>query len=403
MRLFQKSKVKAMSTATIRESDVQINTDLLGRSVLLLAPTVSRWAGRLQLPASRAEVHVSNRVLDSNAITTPCVKLMTKQYPLDREGTPWKARFDTIVTRLNSLKAQFSVGFDIPGVRIIPKAVASDFMQKLFGPTIGYLTRKADDAAERGDRREESGIRDRIYDARVAWGDFPSSSRTPVYDPSVSQQSIAYEFWLAVLEFVNDYDNVMRQIETRGECWDYVKTKIPKNKMAMFQKFDIGVFPVELSGTSPGQVSMEDLENHVDVVRETCQRQVQLAIESMIAEPRRELAATIENIETLIANNGKITTRTFDRVHRAVEKLNNFSFVTNIELMQRLERLNGMLANTIPAQLRTNVADTAPSTAAFAAELAGIRQDLVDTGIMESDLASLGYSGRALFFDNDKE
>ena len=34
-----------MSTA-IHESDVQINTDMLGQRVLLLSPTMSRWAGQ---------------------------------------------------------------------------------------------------------------------------------------------------------------------------------------------------------------------------------------------------------------------------------------------------------------------------------------------------------------------
>lgn len=392
-----------MSTTMLNESDVQINTDLLGQRVLLLSPTMSRWAGRLQLPSSRAEVHMNDHVLDSNAVTTPCVKLMTKQYPLDSTGKPWKARFDAISNRLTALKAQYSVGFAITGVRIIPKATASEFMQKLFGPTIGYLTKKMHEYQEAGRNREANELADRIFDTRDKWGDFPSSSRTPVNDPTVTQQSIAYEFWDSVLEFVNDYDNVMRQIETRGECWEYVRTKIPKSKEAMFRKFDLGVFPIELSGTAPGQVSMEDLENHADVVRETCQRQVQLAIESMIAEPRRELAETIENIETLIADRGKITTRTFDRVHRAVEKLNNFSFVANAELMSRLQQLNTMLDSTVPARLTDTDAATVANTAKFAAELASIRQDLVDPGIMERDLVSLGCHSRAIIFDEDTE
>jgi hypothetical protein len=387
----------------LNESDVQINTDLLGQRVLLLSPTMSRWAGRLQLPSSKAEVHMNHQVLDANAVTTPCVKLMTKQYPLDSDGKPWKARFDAISNRLTALKTQYSVGFAITGVRIIPKATASEFMQKLFGPTIGYLTKKVKEYEEQGRNREANELADRIFDARDKWGDFPSSSRTPVYDPTTEQQSIAYEFWDSVLEFVGDYDNVMRQLETRGECWEYVRTKIPKSKEAMFRKFDLGVFPIELSGTAPGQVSMEDLENHADVVRETCQRQVQLAIESMIAEPRRELAETIENIETLIADRGKISTRTFDRVHRAMEKLNNFSFVANAELMTRLQQLNTMLDTTVPARLNDTDAATVASTAQFAAELASIRQELVDPGVMERDLMSLGCHSRAIIFDEDQQ
>ena len=86
-----------------------------------------------------------------------------------------------------------------------------------------------------------------------------------------------------------------------------------------------------------------------------------------------------------------------------MEKLNNFSFVANAELMTRLQQLNTMLDTTIPARLNDTDADTVASTAAFAAELASIRQDLVDPGIMERDLMSLGCHSRAIIFDDDSQ
>jgi len=165
---------------------------------------------------------------------------------------------------------------------------------------------------------------------------------------------------------------------------------------------DLGVFPIELTGNTPGEVTMEDLENHADIVRETCQRQVQIAIESMVREPRAELAGAIENIENLIRDNGKITVRTFDRVHRAMEKLNNFSFVTNNELMERLQRLNTMLDTTIPSRLRADQPENAVSTAAFSKALSEVRQEVMDRGIMESDLMSLGCGSRAIMLDDDE-
>ena len=122
----------------------------------------------------------------------------------------------------------------------------------------------------------------------------------------------------------------------------------------------------------------------------------------MIAEPRKELAETIQNIETLIANQGRITARTFDRVRRAMEKLSNFSFVSNTDLLDRMNRLNAML-NTTPSQLNTADMVTAVSTVNFANELASIRQTLEDRDIMESDLVAFGGSSRALKFDDDDD
>ena len=386
---------------TETESPVRINTDLLGKRVLLLSPTMSIWRGQVQLP-KKAEVHMDYRILDPEAVTTPRVKLMTKSYPLDSDGKPWKARFDSCSSRLSALKNQFSVSFAINGVRIIPKAAANEFMQLLFGPTVGSLRRKITEAEDAGRSWDAHTLSDMIADVRANWGDYYIGDRTPVYDRTVNVQSIAYEFWDNAMEFVRDYHSVLQQIREHNSCWDIVSQKVPKSPEAMLKKFDLGVFPVELSGTTTNEVSMEDLQDHVAVVRATCERQVQLAIESMIAEPRKELAETIQNIETLIANQGRITARTFDRVRRAMEKLSNFSFVSNTDLLDRMNRLNAML-NTTPSQLNTADMVTAVSTVNFANELASIRQTLEDRDIMESDLVAFGGSSRALKFDDDDD
>lgn len=385
---------------TMEESGVQVNTDLLGQRVLLLSPTMSIWRGQFQLP-KKAEIHMDDRVLDAESVTTPRVKLMTKKYPVDSDGKPWKSRFDACTSRLSALKGQFSVSFAINGVRIIPKSTASAFMHKLFGPTIGSLLRAASDAVIAGRYTEESVILDRIRETRHKWGDIDTSDKTPVYDDTASQQSIAYEFWDTVLEFVRDYDSVLAQIR-ENPCWSLIHTRVPQSKRAMLQKFDIGVFPIELSGASTNDVTLAELAEHADVVRETCARQVQLAIESMIAEPRRELADTLQNIEDLISNQGRITTRTFDRVRRALEKLQNFSFVTDSALMQKMQQLNTMLADTIPSQLNDSTPDMSRATSNFRAGLSLIRQDLLDPVIMESDLASFSGSRRAIMLDDDE-
>lgn len=388
-------------TTAMEDTNVQINTDLLGQRVLLLSPTMSVWRGQFQLP-KKAEIHMDDRILDSESVTNPRVKLMTKKTPVDSDGKPWKSRFDACTSRLSALKNQFSVSFAINGVRIIPKTAASAFMHKLFGPTIGTLKRAAEEAEDNNDLATMHALRDRIYDTRMAWGDIPTSDKTPVYDPAAEQQSIAYEFWNTALEFVRDYNVVMDQMRSHP-CWELVSTRVPRNSQAMLQKFDIGVFPIELSGTTTNELTLDELAAHADVVRETCARQVQLAIESMIAEPRKELAETLQNVEDLISTQGRITSRTFDRVRRAMDKLQNFSFVTDAALMQRMQQLNTMLADTIPSRLNNVSPDTARATTNFSAELARIRQDLLDPVVMEADLASFSGGRRAIMLDDDAE
>jgi hypothetical protein len=123
----------------------------------------------------------------------------------------------------------------------------------------------------------------------------------------------------------------------------------------------------------------------------------------MIAEPRKELAETLQNVEDLISTQGRITSRTFDRVRRAMDKLQNFSFVTDAALMQRMQQLNTMLADTIPSRLNNVSPDTARATTNFSAELARIRQDLLDPVVMEADLASFSGGRRAIMLDDDAE
>lgn len=390
-----------MSTTQLSDLDnTQVHTDLLGKRVLLLSPTLSLWRGQVRLP-SKAEVHMDDRVLDAENVTQPRVKLMTNKYPVDSDGKPWKARFDACSSRLTALKSQFSVGFPISGVRIIPREAAAGFMTQLFGDTIGSLRASAAKLRDNGLPYAARALENRIGQTRDIWADMDCSDKTPVYNPEVSQQSIAYEFWESVRLFVADYPEVIRQIRERNDCWDLVSRSVPANPRAMLAKFNLGVFPIELSGGTPNAVSLADLEAHAAVVRETCQQQVEMAIESMIAEPRRELAETLQNIETLIADNGRVTSRTFDRVRRAMEKLRNFSFVANDALMARISQLDQILEDTVPSSLSSTTAESTAAARAFSATIAAVRTEVSDPGIMEEDLVAFGCRRRSLCLDDD--
>jgi hypothetical protein len=386
-----------MSVAEVEEYETDteqpvIVSQAFTDKVLLLSPTMSVWRGQYQLP--NTEVRLNDAVISGSSVTSPRAKLMTNTYPLDSAGKPWKARFDKCASRLVALKNQFSVSFAIAGVRIIPKQAAKEFMRKLFGVTVGTIRRQLETAT--GDKA--AALAQQLNTATLQYGPAITDDM-PVYDIAADSdhQSIAFEFWSTVNDFIADFTNIMAQIAHHNECWTAVKARVPTTPAAMRRKFDLGVFPVELAGGDMQSVSLQDLEEHATIVRATCEKQVQAAIESMIAEPRKELAMAIENLEVLIEQQGRVTSRTFDRVRRAIDKLRMFDFVTDAELLSRMTALDTMMSDTIPATLTTGDA----ASAAFVASIAKVREDVTSEVIMADDFRQFSGLRRALNMDDD--
>jgi len=384
-------------------TETDVSTTFLTENVVLMSPTLSVWRGHIQLPKG-AEVNVGGRIV-TEAVTTPRVKLMTDKFPVDADNKPWKARFDTITARISALKNRFSVGFAVNGVRIIPKSAVSSFMGQLFGQTIGslkYQLARGEDGLmssyELGRLRERLGAAtpiERLGDA------------TPVYDPLKTEQSVAYCFWEAVNAFTADYASIMQQLEAKCPCWDAIRARIPQTTAAMRGKFNLSVTPMELATDTAGQptvLSLGDLNEHADVIRQACTEQVELAIASMIREPREELARTLENVENLISRNGRVTARTFETVRRALEKLEDFKFVATDRLLQQMAEVKTLLNNVAPADLRA-VDGTIPRIAeTFRSQIGQIRAEVSSAEEMERTMQQLngGRPSRAmLFMDND--
>jgi len=306
------------------DAPVQTLQGALEQNVILLAPSIGWWKGQYQLPRHTTDVTVGDRTVAKRDVTTPRAKLIGDTYPLDRQGRPWKKRFQRLDSRLERIKDTFSVKFPIAGVRVVPKSRGVELMHALFGDTIGTLLARINRYRDNGQNFRADELQIRVDAARRTWGENASPS-TPVFDPDRKEQSIAYELAEMAHEFCHDYEDILRQISSQSDVWDQVKSKVPRDPKVMRAKFYLDVVPIELAGGgATHELTRADLSDHQEIVRETCTRQVEMAVEEMIRGPREQLAEALASLQELIARNGRVTERSFAPVRRAIEKIRMF-------------------------------------------------------------------------------
>ena len=102
-----------MSTVTEESTPTSIRRDALEQRVILMAPGFGWWKGNYQLPKAQTTVEVDGTKIDAKDVTTPRSKLMSDDYPVAPDGTPWKKRFSKLNSRQKGLVEQFSVPFPI--------------------------------------------------------------------------------------------------------------------------------------------------------------------------------------------------------------------------------------------------------------------------------------------------
>lgn len=330
------------------------------RRVLLLSPSFGCWQGTYQLPKTKVSVQLQGVEVSKDGTTTPQSKLMTDKYPtyatVDDKGNPvrlpWKKRFAKIKTRQDAVIESASEPFPIRGVRIVPKAMATDLYRALIGLTYRDLRERRDKAAREGQTEVAETYQRRMDDARR--GDQTVDDSTPVYDPDAEVQSIAYEQYLAANEFVQNLDAILEEIKQNTDpiVWSAVEHKIPKRPYQMRAKFYCGTVPVELAGSgSTVEVSEYDLQRHDDIVRQTTERVVEEAIERVIEGPRANLVKTLASLKELIARDGNVTEKSFRPIRAAIEKLRAFAFVAGQDLLDQVDSLATRMDNTKPTSL----------------------------------------------------
>lgn len=344
-----------MSAEQLRENAIQ--------NVMLVSPNLGVWRGNYLLPQKHVHIQYSGQDLDQDSITSPQTRLINDKYPLDASRTPWVRRFRDIKQAQVRLLNKYSVCSGITGVRIIPKSAGLEFFPQLIGPTVGELLGLKQEAEEAGNTAEAARLQARLDAAREASSYFVAE--TPVFNPARDDehQSVAYKLHLLAEEFCAAMPDIYEQIQRNesAEVWDAVKDRIPKTREEMRSKFYCGTIPIEFAtggGADRVKITHRELERYQSVVTASVRTAVDEAIENMIAQPRAELAKAISNMTDIISRDGRVTSRTFQPVQRAIEKLRLFSFVGNDTMLKQIENLEKMMGMQVPKHLTSEVANS---------------------------------------------
>lgn len=382
--------MNALMTAPHDELEAPITQSALERHVMLLSPTMGYWKGMYQLPRKETNVEVAGEQVNNKDITVPRSKLITETYPVDREGVAWKKRFQKIESRKNSIIDRMSLPFPIHGIRIIPKKAGARFFRELFGETIGSLRQRLRKAEATGRTAEARGIQHRL--AALDADNLPNT--TPLRNPELGDQaqSIAYMMRVAGDEFVDQLPDIIEQIRRNNNTFHLVENKIPEAGQ-MRSRFYIDCVPIELAGRpETASVTELDLEEHQDLVRSAVSRHVEEAIETMIREPREELARTLAELEQLIARDGRVRSNSFNQVREAIAKIREFDFVANPVLLRRMTELDQLLGAHVP----TSLDSVSAAANGFTAAIQGFRAEVEDAQRMDADIEEFGRPTRAI-------
>lgn len=326
-------------------------------NVVLLAPTLSLWQGQYQLPTSKTKTTVDDVVVEEGDVTTPRAKLFSKKYPLDQHGVPWQKRFQEINSSLTKLKNSMSVAFPINGVRILPKASVAGFLERVYGDTVGRIKQRLENGFYTDARERDAKAM--AYEQQ--YSQLPDD--TPIFNPLIEEQSLAYTLRAAAIEFCEDLDAIYVQM-SQSTVWEQVKHKVPKKASDMLSRFQIDVLPIEVAA-APTTSTIGEFRNHMDVVREACRRRAEEAIDAMISEPREQLDKALAELQELIARQGQVSERSFDATRRAMEKIRLFECVADSTMLSKMAELDKAL-KTPPRQIRDNQAIASNFSAAIA-------------------------------------
>ena len=272
----------------------------LDQRVILLAPSLGWWKGMYRI----RDAKVSLRGATINSPTTqPQVKLLDCC-----EGAKvWKARFQKIDSAREALTEKYSLNFPIHGIRIVPVTKAGEFFNRLV--------------------RNQDSIARQLADAADAF----------------------------TAEFANLLQMVRQHIA--GDVWDDIQSRLPSQN-TIRGYFYVDCPAVSLVHNNTAETLSGDLADHADFIRETTRRQVDVAISSMVAGPRQALAEALEELQGLIERDGRVTSKSFNPVRAAIDKIHMFDFVANDQLLQQIRTLETRLGQTDTRGVDSSTATT---------------------------------------------
>lgn len=305
--------IAEMSTETNTHDDVHERLEALEQQVVLVAPSLGIWQGRYQIADAKVSVQGGHEV-DAKAVTRPQLKILE----LSARGRAYRAQFQAISTAKSRCVEKYSVPFPIDGVRIIPRAKISEFFNELVGPTIGGL---------------------------------------PVEDPERDVQSVAYRLAKVADDFAADYPQIIEEarLNTDNVIWQRVAGRLPRQN-AVRRKFYLTTSAIRLASGENARLTNDEMLEMSDFMRSSLQAQVEAAVEAMVSGPREQLAEAIADLQKLIADGGRVTSKSFNPIKTAVEKIRTFAFLAPAELLGQIAALESRMGGVTPSELDQNTA-----------------------------------------------
>lgn len=367
----------------------EVRRDFLDKHIMLVYPTLGYWRGYCKIANDDITTSAKGQVLEEDQITSPQAKLLTSSYPVDSDGVPWLSRFGKLTSKLNRIKDKYTLPFSLNGVRIAPRSSCYAMLHEFYGLTVGGLRAQIKKAEEEYDYYTRARLQQKLADVLE---NNDVTANTPVYDENVDEQSLAYDLHQTANEFCNNWASIREQLKDRSKVFPLVEKRVPTDARSIRKKFHLSVVPIELAGGSAGVVDIDDLDAHRTSVEAACRQQVEAAIETMIARPRQQLAEAISDVQQLIANSGKITTKSFNPVRQAIANIRMFEFVANDEILAQLKNMENQLDITSTADLR-NSADAAE---AFSVAIGAVKQAVFDEAEIANQIERFGRPLRAI-------
>jgi len=152
-----------------------------------------------------------------------------------------------------------------------------------------------------------------------------------------------------IREWANNPDRLHEAIRAKlgGEAYELVKSKIPSGP-ELLEATSLAVVSLPLG------VDVDDLRTAADSqllsrARQRTTEMLQQVSESVVAQPRQELADAISQLQDLIGRDGRVTARSFVPIRRAIEKLSRFDFVMDDVLRQKIQELSRRMDALTPS------------------------------------------------------
>jgi len=330
--------------------------------VKLIAVSLGWWHGNYKL--KDAKITIAGESLTEGTATQPQVKLLSQTAEL-RE---YRTKFGTLNTQRRDIADFYSEDFPINGVRQVPHAVVPAMLYELVGKV------------------DETGKPVYDFDRFV-----PRTGDT--------EQSVAYRLHTLADEFAASWPRLRLGLEAAVSpaVWQNVRKRLPSDN-EIRKKFYLDVATVELAvGNDDVEASVETLDSsrlqdYAQYMRTSMQRQVDAAVEQLVAGPRLALGTALKSLNELIARDGRVTARSFNAVNEAIAKLRMFDFASNSELISQIAGLERRIGATNAAELDASAA----ASNGFLELTTGIIRAVEDVAAIDADIARFGRQRRSI-------